>query len=142
MVVEYPERPCLAVGGVARRGRRVLLVRRGQPPSLGEWAIPGGSVELGETMAQAVEREINEETGLVVKAGPICHVFEDVRYDPDGEIRFHYVIVDLLAEYVSGEPAPATDVSAAAWLSPEDLPALPVNHNTLKLLDKLGFMAA
>ena len=141
MVAEYPDRPCVAVGGVVRRAGRVLLVRRGQAPSLGEWAIPGGSVELGESLVQAVEREIREETGLVVKAGPVCHVFEDIRYDPDGEVRFHYVIVDLLAEYLSGDPVPATDAAAVAWLGPDDLAALPVNRNTLKLLGKLGFVA-
>ena len=140
MATEYPDRPCVAVGGVVMHEGRVLLVRRGQPPSMGEWAIPGGSVEVGETLAQAVEREIREETGLVVKAGAVCHVFEDIRQDPDQKIRFHYVIVDLLAQYQSGDPAPATDAAAAAWLGPADLAALPVNHNTLKLLDKLGFI--
>ncbi len=145
MATEYPDRPCIAIGGVVFRddsdlGKQVLLVRRNKPPSLGEWAVPGGSVELGESLQQAVERELLEETGLVVRAGEVCHVFDNVRRDESGRIRFHYVIVDLLAEYLSGEPTPATDVSAAAWKTAAEIAGLNINLNTLKLLGKLGFV--
>ncbi len=140
MSSEYPDRPRLAVGGVVTRNGRVLLVRRGKPPALGEWAIPGGSVELGETLQQAVERELREETGLIVKAGEVCHIFETVERDDDGRIRFHYVIIDLKADYVSGEPVPASDAAEAAWLRPGDLEGRPVNLNTLDLLRKVGFI--
>ena len=141
MSVEYPDRPRVAVGGVVFPDGQVLLVRRNKPPSLGEWAIPGGSVEIGETLQEAAAREVFEETGVTIKAGEICHVFEDVRRDPDGKVRFHYVIVDLIGEYLEGEPHPATDVSEAAWVKPEETSGLNVNQNTLKLLAKLKFLA-
>ena len=140
MGTEYPDVPRLAVGGVVIKGDRVLLVRRGKPPAFGEWAIPGGSVELGETLPQAVEREIREETGLIVKAGEICHTFEAVKRDDDGRVRFHYVIIDLTAEYLSGEPIPASDVTEAAWLTSGDLADRPVNATTIELLKKLDFI--
>ena len=140
MSTEYPDCPRLAVGGVVFHQGRVLLVCRDKPPAHGQWAIPGGSVELGETLALAVEREIREETGLMVRAGEVCHLFEAILPDPDGRIRFHYLIVDLLADYLSGNVTPATDASAAAWLTPEDLTNLEVNQNTLNLLKKTRFL--
>jgi len=139
MGTEYPDAPRLAVGGVVIRDDRVLLVRRAKPPAFGEWAIPGGSVELGETLRQAVERELREETGITVRAGEICHTFEAVKRDDDGRVRFHYVIIDLTAGYLSGEPAPASDVTEAEWLTSGDLAGRPINAATLELLGKLGF---
>lgn len=128
------------MGGVVTWDGRVLLVRRGKPPAQGEWAVPGGSVELGETLLQAVERELQEETGIIVKGREICHIFEVIKRDDGGRVRFHYVIIDLTADYVSGEPVPASDATEAAWLSPGDLEDLPVNRDTLDLLRKLGFV--
>lgn len=140
MGTEYPDAPRVAVGGVVIKDDRVLLVCRGKPPAFGEWAIPGGSVELGETLQQAVERELLEETGITVRAGEICHTFEAVKRDDDGRVRFHYVIIDLTAEYLSGEPVPASDVTEAAWLTSGDLAGRPINATTQELLNKLGFM--
>ena len=137
---EYPDSPRVAIGGVVFKEGGVLLVRRAKPPAFGEWAIPGGSVELGETLKQAVEREILEETGITVRAAEICHTFEALKRDDDGRVRFHYVIIDLRAEYLSGEPIPASDVTEAAWLTSEDLAERPVNASTLELLGKLGFI--
>lgn len=140
MGTEYPDRPRVAIGGVVIKDGRVLLVRRGKPPAFGEWAIPGGSVELGETLKQAVEREIYEETGVTVRAGEVCHLFEAVKRDDDGRIRFHYVIIDLMAEHMSGEPVPASDVTEAAWLGSEDLEDRAINTSTVELLQKIGFI--
>jgi ADP-ribose pyrophosphatase len=140
MGTEYPDSPRVAIGGVVFKDGGVLLVRRGKPPAHGEWAIPGGSVELGETLKQAVEREIHEETGITVRAGEVCHIFDAVKRDDDRRVQFHYVIIDLMAEYVSGEPIPASDVTEAAWLEPGDLTGRPINATTLELLDKLGFI--
>ncbi|MFH1135921.1 MAG: NUDIX hydrolase [Pseudomonadota bacterium] len=139
MAAPYPDNPRPAVGGVVIWGGRVLLVRRGQPPSQGEWAIPGGSVELGESLTEAVEREILEETGVEIIAGEVCHVFDDIRRDDRGRVMFHYVIVDFLGKYVSGEPNPASDAARAGWFRPEDLEGLEVNRNTALLLSKIGF---
>lgn len=140
MGTEYPDAPRLAVGGVVFKDDRVLLVRRGKAPAFGEWAIPGGSVELGETLKQAVERELREETGITVRAGEICHTFEAVKRDDDGRVRFHYLIIDLTAEYLCGEPLPACDVTEAAWLTCGDLAGRPTNATTVELLKKLGFI--
>jgi ADP-ribose pyrophosphatase len=140
MGTEYPDRPRVAIGGVVIKDDRVLLVRRGKPPAFGEWAIPGGSVELGETLKQAVERELREETGIIVRAGEVCHLFEAVKRDDHGLVQFHYVIIDLMADHLSGEPAPASDVTEAAWLAPEDLEESDINTSTLALLRKIGFI--
>jgi ADP-ribose pyrophosphatase len=138
MNTEYPDTPRVAVGGVVIQNEKVLLVRRGKAPAYGAWAIPGGSVELGESLKAAVERELLEETGITVRAGEVCHVFDAVRREAEGRIRFHYVIIDLLAEYVAGEPVPASDAIEAAWVPLADLEKKTINNSTLKLLNKLG----
>jgi ADP-ribose pyrophosphatase len=137
---EYPDRPRVGVGAIVFHEGRVLLVRRGIEPSLGLWAIPGGSLELGETIQEGAEREILEETGVVIRAGEPVWTFDFFERDPDGRVRFHYVIVDVLAEYVSGEARGADDAAEARWLGPADLEALPVSKNTLRVLRRLGFL--
>ena len=136
-----PILPRLAVGGVVFHENRVLLVKRNKAPAKGQWAIPGGRVEPGETMVQAVQRELLEETGIVVRVSDTCYLFESLVNGPDGALLFHYVIVDFLAHYISGDPAPASDVSAAAWVSPVEVADLPVNENTVSLLKKLAFFS-
>jgi 8-oxo-dGTP diphosphatase len=137
---EYPDKPRVAVGGIVFKNNRVLLVRRGKPPAEGDWAIPGGSVNLGETLQQAVERELLEETGITVKANEIADVFDVIPRDPEGRVRFHYVIIDLMADYVSGQPRPDDDVSDARWIASDELKDLRINSSTLGLLKKLGFV--
>ncbi len=135
----YPDRPRLAVGTVVLRNAHLLLVRRGQPPAKGQWAIPGGSVEIGETLKQAAERETLEETGVVVRAGAPCGYLDVIDIDGDGIVRFHYVVIDLLADYVAGSPQPGGDAADARWVGSADLDRLPVHANTLELLRRLGF---
>jgi ADP-ribose pyrophosphatase len=130
----YPTAPRLAVGAVVIHRRQVLLVCRRDPPNAGQWAIPGGSVRLGESLAAAAQREIREETGILVRAGRPVYVFESIEHDALGAVRFHYVIVDLLAEYLSGEPRPQDDAVDARWVAPNELARLPVNATTLDLL--------
>nr|WP_319495083.1 NUDIX hydrolase [uncultured Desulfobacter sp.] len=133
---EYPVRPALAVGAVVFKDDRVLLVKRGNPPAQGVWAIPGGSVELGETLKTAAEREILEETGIVIEAGDPVFSFESIHRDGEDRVRFHYYIVDLGATYISGEPAAGDDALDVGWISREDLGRLNVNPTTLKVLDQ------
>jgi ADP-ribose pyrophosphatase len=128
------------VGAIVIRKGRVLLVQRGIEPSRGLWAIPGGSLELGETIQEGAEREILEETGIVIRAGDPVHTFDFFERDQAGRIRFHYVIVDVTAEYVSGDVRADDDAADARWLSPKDLDALPVARNTLRVLQKVGFL--
>jgi ADP-ribose pyrophosphatase len=131
---EYPDVPIVAAGAVVVRDSRVLLVRRGQPPSEGLWAIPGGRVELGETLQEAAEREVREETGLTIRAGDPIHTFDVILRDEAGFVRFHYVIVDLLADYLSGTLHPGDDAREARWVTPGELEELSVNLTTLEVL--------
>ena len=94
----YPDAPRVAVGAVVFHQNKVLLVLRGQAPSKGMWAIPGGGIELGESLQMAAEREVLEETGLHIKAGEVVFTFDTVERDDAGRVKFHYVIVDLLGE--------------------------------------------
>ncbi len=130
----YPDSPRVAVGTVVIRDGAVLLVRRAKAPSEGLWAIPGGSVELGETLQQAAEREIFEETGVRVRAGQPCYAFDAVHKDDGGRVRFHYVVVDIRAEFLSGEPKPRDDVMEARWVRPSELKDMAVSERTLDLL--------
>lgn len=137
---DYPGHPRVAVGAVVFKDECVLLVRRGQPPAEDLWAIPGGSVEIGETLQEAAEREILEETGIQIRAAKPIYTFDVIDRDEAGKIRFHYVIVDLAADYVMGEPSPGDDAIGAHWVSAQEINGLEVSAATLKLLkSKFGF---
>ena len=137
---DYPDSPRVAVGAVVFKDERVLLVRRGQPPAQNLWAIPGGSVKLGETLAQAAERELLEETGIQIRAAEPIYTFDVIERDEGGKVRFHYVIVDLAADYVKGKPSAGDDAMEARWISVDEINGLEVNTATLKLLkEKFGF---
>ncbi|MCL4302795.1 MAG: NUDIX hydrolase [Anaerolineae bacterium] len=137
----YPDAPRVAVGAVVTHQDKVLLVLRGQPPAKDMWAIPGGSVNLGETLQAAAEREVLEETGLKIKAGEVIYTFDAIVRDEAGRIQFHYVILDLKAKAL--DPAqplqPADDVYDAAWFSLADLdrPDLVISDTTRTLLHEL-----
>jgi ADP-ribose pyrophosphatase len=142
VAAEYPDVPQIAVGAIVVRNGQVLLVRRGQPPSEGLWAVPGGRIELGETLQQAAEREIREETGLTIHAGDPVFTFDVILRDEAGRVRFHYVIVDLQAEYLHGVLRAGDDAREARWISPHELDELPVNRTTLEVLKRIvGFGA-
>jgi 8-oxo-dGTP diphosphatase len=136
----YPECPVVAVGAVVFNEERVLLVRRGQPPSCDLWAIPGGKVRLGETLQTAAEREILEETGLTVRARQPVYTFDIIEQDAQGRIRFHYVIVDLIADYVAGTISAGDDAREVRWIGPDEIRRLEVSPQTVDLLQrKFGF---
>jgi ADP-ribose pyrophosphatase len=137
---EYPDRPVVGVGAVVIRDGKVLLIKRGVSPSRGLWAVPGGSLELGETLQQGAEREILEETGITIRAREPIYAFDFFERDRDERIRFHFVIVDLAADYIRGDVQGADDALEAHWLAPGDLDHLPVSKNTLKLLRAVGFI--
>ncbi len=131
---DYPDQPIAAVGAIVFKDNRVLLVRRGRPPAEDLWAIPGGRVEIGETLQEAAEREILEETGIVIRALDPVYTFEVLDRDTRGGIRFHYVIVDLIAEYIRGEPLAGDDAAAARWIPADELSTLKVSSKTRRLL--------
>ena len=138
----YPPTPVPAVGALVVHDGAVLMVRRGRAPSRGVWAVPGGRVELGETLAAATVREVREETGVEVKAGEPVWSFDSVIRDDEGRVAYHYVIVDLLADYVSGEPHARDDALEARWVRPEEMSRLLVSKPTLELLGRIGFLPA
>lgn len=133
---EYPDSPRSAVGAIVIRDDEVLLVKRNNPPGQGLWSIPGGCVELGETLQEAAEREIQEETGIIIRAKKPVYTFDVIERDNQGRTRFHYVIVDLLADYVSGKPNPRSDASEARWVTSRELEGLPVSRITKEVLKK------
>ena len=107
---------------------------------MGEWAIPGGRVELGETMREAAVREIMEETGVSIRPGELVYFFETILPDPDGKIRFHYAIFDFMAEYLTGEPTPRDDALEARWVSATEVETYNLNPKTRDLLHQIGFI--
>jgi 8-oxo-dGTP diphosphatase len=131
---EYPAGPQTAVGAIVFRDDTVLLVKRVNHPGKGLWAIPGGRVKLGETLKEAARREVKEETGIIISPKDPIYVFDVIDRDDEGRIRFHYVIVDLLADYLRGVPNPGTDASEARWISSQELKELPVSKTTRELL--------
>lgn len=137
MSVEYPGAPRVAVGALVLHEDRVLVVERGKAPAEGVWALPGGSVELGETMAEAIEREVLEETGLVVRAGDVIHAFDALVRDDDGRLRFHYVIVDLVCEYVSGRVTAGCDARSARLVTRDEFATLRSSRATVDLLRRV-----
>ena len=136
-----PSAPKAAVGAVVIEEGKVLLVKRKYAPKKGKWAIPGGSVNLGETLQTAAEREVMEETGLTIEATDPIYTFDLIERDPEGKILFHFVIVDLSAKYISGIPQPADDVSDARWFTPGEIEGLEITVNTKKLLQQIDFLS-
>jgi len=134
---EYPDAPQVGVGAVLVRDGCVLLVKRASPPSQGMWAIPGGRVELGETLQHAAERELREETGIIARAGAPIYTFDVIQHDEAGQVRFHYVIVDLWMEYVAGEVRAGDDAAEARWITYQDLGVLPIHPATRALLEQI-----
>ncbi len=130
-------RPMVGVGAVVRHGGKVLLVQRGRAPGRGTWAVPGGKVKWGETLQQAAERELLEETGVRIRAGQPIYVFDAITRHTDGRVRFHYVVVDLDAEYIGGQPQPGDDARDARWVAPAEFDTLDIHPRTRELLATL-----
>ncbi len=112
---EYPARPIVGIGIVVLKPGAVLLVRRGKPPSLGAWSLPGGAQEIGETAEEAARRELMEETGVTVGPLALAANVDTIRRDAQGRVQYHYTILDFAAAWLDGEPVAGTDVSEAIW---------------------------
>ena len=120
---EYPARPIVGIGVVVLKPGAVLLVRRGKPPNMGAWSLPGGAQEVGETAEDAARRELLEETGVTIGPLTLAANVDTIRRDADGRVQFHYTIIDFAAAWLDGEPVAGTDVSEAIWAGLDELEA-------------------
>jgi ADP-ribose pyrophosphatase YjhB (NUDIX family) len=133
---EYPDRPIVGVGAVIVDHGRVLLVKRGRPPLLGEWSLPGGVVELGETLRAAAEREAQEETGLLVKAGEVLEVLDRIIPGKNGSPQYHYVLVDFLCTLQGGELRAGGDAADVRWAKESELAEYKLEQPALAVIEK------
>jgi 8-oxo-dGTP diphosphatase len=138
----FPAHPIVGVGGVVIHNEQVLLGKRGHEPLLGEWSLPGGAVEIGETLEAAVARELFEETGLHVEVGPVIEVFDRITPSTDGRVEFHFVIVDYLCSVVApAELRPGSDVEALQWARENDLPGYRLTDKALSVIREAFVMS-
>lgn len=121
MIRQFPERPIVGVGAVIVDGERVVLVKRAHEPLKGEWSLPGGTVEVGETLHDAVAREVREETGLDVHVGPLIEVLDRIHRADDGRVEYHFVLLDYRCTVTSGTLAHGSDASDVSWAPVNDL---------------------
>jgi 8-oxo-dGTP diphosphatase len=149
---EYPERPIVGIGGVVIEDGRALLIRRGNEPLIGQWSIPGGTLELGETLEEGAAREVMEETGLKVRVLEMIEVFERINFGRGADEtwttmeerrrpRFHFVIVDFLCERLSGAPVAGGDVTDVAWADENNLEKFELTATATRVIRK-GFSMA
>ncbi len=134
---EYPKMPVVAVGALILQDHNILLVRRANEPGKGKWSIPGGTVELGELLKDAVVREVYEETGLVVEVLDLLDIIEVIRKDDAGNITFHYVILDYLAKPIGGTLRAASDASDVVWVSVDEAMSMEITESLRAMLRKL-----
>lgn len=135
---EYPDRPIVGVGAVIIENGRVLLVKRARPPLLGRWSLPGGVVELGETLRGATEREALEETGFAVQAEEVLEVLDRIVPGENGRTQYHYVLVDFLCRKAGGELRAGGDAADVAWAAWEELGKFGLEEPALSVIKK-GF---
>ncbi len=138
---EYPYRPIVSAAACVFQGDRVLLIKRAQQPSQGLWSVPGGAIELGETIHDAAQRELREECNIEIEVDKITNVVDLIVSDDKERIKFHYVIIYLLARYVSGEVRPGSDASDIRWTTCQELNALEMTPVVRKNMQQAFEMA-
>ena len=138
---EYPDSPLVGVGAIIIDAGRVLLVKRGHPPLAGEWSVPGGVLELGETLREAAVREAREETCLTVETGELLGVYDRVLRDDAGHTLYHFVLIDFLCRRTAGEAQAADDADLVRWFTPTEAAGLGLPEDTAEVI-RLGFQKA
>jgi 8-oxo-dGTP diphosphatase len=133
---EYPDAPIVTVGAVVFDGEHVLLARRNKQPNKGMWTLPGGAIEAGETMRQAVEREVREECGLAVQAGEVVDVLDFIFHDQAGRLHFHYVVIEIACRYLGGGISAGDDAAEARWVHPDEFDTLNVPSRARAVIAK------
>jgi ADP-ribose pyrophosphatase YjhB (NUDIX family) len=131
---DYPDRPIVGVGAVIVRDGRAVVVRRSAEPAKGQWSIPGGMLELGETLRQGAAREALEETGLKVEAGEVLEVFDSIYSDSQGKTRYHYVLIDFLCRPMGGELRPGSDAAEVRWVTLAEMEALDITATAREVI--------
>ena len=140
MAREYPTHPVVGVGAVVVRDGKALIIKRAHEPRKGEWSLPGGLLELGESLQDAVRREIKEETSLDIEVGPVIETFDRVHRDDAGKIRYHFVIVDFVCWPNAGDAMPGSDADGVAWVTPAEIDDYAVNaHAKAVILRGLNY---
>ena len=134
----YPRRPLLGVGALIFDGDSILMAQRGKEPLKGWWSLPGGALETGELLADAIQREVREETGLEVDPVEVFEIFERIMRDDAGTAEYHYVLIDFVCRVTGGTLCAGDDVCRAEWVRRADLPALQITEGTLGVIEK-GF---
>ena len=138
---EYPRRPIGSAHAIVLQGDRVLLVKRAHPPSQGRWSVPGGVVELGETVRDAARRELREECGIEIEVDRVVDVADHILPGESGRVRFHYVVIYLLARHVSGEARPGPDALEVRWATVEELDVLDMHPLARRAVQRAFKMA-
>jgi 8-oxo-dGTP diphosphatase len=138
---EYPDQPLVGVGSIIIEQNRVLLVKRGHAPLAGEWSIPGGVLEVGETLRQAASREAMEETGLTVEVSDLLGVYDRILRDADERTLYHYVLIDFLCHRIAGNPCASGDAVEVRWFERTELQDLALAADTVEVI-RLGFEKA
>ncbi|MHA1409386.1 MAG: NUDIX hydrolase [Candidatus Odinarchaeia archaeon] len=133
----YPTAPIVGVGAILLEGDSILLIKRAQEPGRGRWSIPGGLVKIGESVKDAIKREMLEETNLTIKVGALADVFDYIQRDASGKIKFHYVIVDFFVEEYEGVAKPLSDAVDLKWIKLDDTYKLPLTSTTRTLIRRL-----
>lgn len=137
----YPSRPLVGVGAVVLDGDRVLLVKRGRPPGLGRWSLPGGAQHLGETVHEAAHREVREETGVDIDILDLVEVLDSIERDETGRVLYHYTLIDFLALWRSGTPQAGDDAAEAAWFEIDRIQELGLWPATQRIIRRAVGMA-
>jgi ADP-ribose pyrophosphatase YjhB (NUDIX family) len=132
----YPKHPLVGVGALVFRRDRILMAQRGKPPLQGWWSLPGGALEVGESLKDAVRREVLEETGLEVEPVKVFEVFERIMRDESGAAEYHYVLIDYICRATGGTLFPGDDVCAVEWVRRLDLPMLQITEGTLAVIER------
>jgi ADP-ribose pyrophosphatase YjhB (NUDIX family)/ketosteroid isomerase-like protein len=138
----YPPRPVVGIGGAIVQDGRVVLIKRRYEPLAGQWSLPGGTLELGETLEAAVAREMLEETGLQVAVGPVVDVFDRILLDPDERVRYHFVLIDYLCRPVGGALCAGSDVADAVYASLDELPSYRLTSKATAVAERALAMAS
>jgi ADP-ribose pyrophosphatase YjhB (NUDIX family) len=132
---QYPETPLVGAAAAVFDGQgRVLLVQRGRPPRVGQWGLPGGMLEVGERLADAAVREVQEECGVLIEIGEIAGVFEPITYDSSGRIEYHYVVIDFWARYVAGTACAGDDAAGVAWATMDEVAGYSLMPESLQVV--------